>query len=133
MADVWNTFQSCGGPAWLCLLFGILGGALGIGALLVAALGVPWARTAGMVALIVALSPVLVGVLGRLRGRAIVESVLASGAIDPAREELIRQQGYLEADSCVVVGGTCTVLPLVLSVAALGLAFTRTRDDRALT
>jgi hypothetical protein len=129
MADVWYAFQSCGWPAWLCLLFGILGAALGMGAIVVAALGIPWARTAGMVCLIVAMLPVLVGVLGRQQGRAIVENALANGAVDPAYEESIRQQGYEEADSCVVVGGTCTGLPLVLGIAALGLAFTRPRDE----
>lgn len=77
------------------------------------------------VAFIVSLFPLGIGAVGVAAGRAKIDAVLESGAIEPAFRERIRAEGYREADGCLLVGAVAGAFPLVASLLALGLVLAR--------
>jgi hypothetical protein len=125
LANVWHVYQSCGGTSWLVTLAAVL--AIPFSALTFAFV-VARARAAKILAatsLIVSLLPVGIGAVGVATGRAKIDAVLESGAIEPEFRERIRSEGYREADNCFLVGAVAGALPLVLSLLAVGLVFVR--------
>jgi hypothetical protein len=78
-----------------------------------------------LLSLAIALAPGGIGVLGTYLGHSRVDDVVASGAIDPAMKERIRQAGYAEAATCTTVGVGAMLPPLVLSGIALVIALAR--------
>jgi hypothetical protein len=127
VASAWHVFQECGFTSWLCLLAGLAAFALSVVAIVVALLGGRVAMLLAGAALGVALLPSGVGVVGRSLGRAKVNMAIAGEGLDPEQRERIRVEGYREADSCVVVGGVLTPVPLALAVIAFATAFARRR------
>ena len=83
------------------------------------------AKILAAVALVVSLLPVGIGAVGVAAGRAKVDAVLESGAIEPLFRERIRVEGYREADGCLLVGAVAGAFPLVASLLALGLVLAR--------
>jgi hypothetical protein len=77
------------------------------------------------VALVASLLPLGIGAVGVAAGRAKVDSVLESGAIEPAFRERIRVEGYREADGCLLVGAFAGAFPVVVSLLAFGLVLAR--------
>jgi hypothetical protein len=129
VASVWYTFQACGYMSWLCLLASLVADVLGAVTIVVALMRVRWARPVSWLALAFALLPAGLGVIGMARGRAKVDEVLNSGAIDPSVIERIREEGYSEAGGCVSVGSTLSAAPLLMAVIALVLAHTLRRRE----
>lgn len=113
----------CGWPSFLMLFagFGALVG--GVIALVLAAVRQHRAGLAlAIVSLVLALATLGGGPLGALYGRAMIDDVLQSAAIEPAQRERIRAAGYEEAGSCVTLGLSFGALPFVIGMAALALA-----------
>jgi len=112
----------CGWPAWVILLFAILGFALAaLGFLLSAAKKPLGGAIVGAVAVLVSLGSVGMGPVGAMLGRSMTEDALASGAIDPSMKARIREAGYEEADGCKTVAFSLGSTPLVASLGALAL------------
>jgi MFS family permease len=84
-----------------------------------------------IVSLVLALGSLGGGPLGALYGRATVDAVLDSEAIDPAQKERIRMMGYEEAGSCVTIGLSLGALPFLVGAAALALALVAGRKQQA--
>lgn len=124
VSSVWHTFQACGFMSWFCLLASLLADVLGAVAVVVALLRASWARPACWLALVLALLPAGLGVVGMGLGRAKVDEAIQSGVVDPSVVERLREEGYSEASSCVSVGSTLSAAPLLLAVMALVLAHT---------
>ncbi len=123
MATAWHLFQECGFFSWLCLLAGLVASALSVVAIGVALLRARFATLLAAIALGVALLPSGLGVVGRSLARIKVDGAIAGEGLDPDQRERIRVEGYREADSCVVVGGALTAVPVFLAVIALGTAY----------
>jgi hypothetical protein len=117
-----ESFQNCGWASFLMLFMGLMGLTACILALVLTLVRRP---VGGMIAagasIVLAVMSFGTGPLGAMYGRQVTDNALDSGAIDPAQKERIRQQGYLEADSCVQVGLSLGALPLVAGVIALGV------------
>ncbi len=120
-----ETFQECGWPAWVILLFTIVSVAVSLVSLGLAIVKPRVGVVFGVVAVGVALSPAAMGGIGTLRGRSVVDEVLKSGAIDPEQHARIRAEGYREAGQCTTLGLSFGALPLLLSAAGLGVALAR--------
>ena len=123
MSGVWYVFQGCGAASWLVMLAAIIAMPLSMFAIALAIGRVRTAKLVAGIALIVALLPLGIGAAGMSFGRAKVDAVLASGAIDPTFRERIRVEGYKEADGCVLVGVGFGALPLIFAVAGVALTF----------
>jgi hypothetical protein len=108
--------------SWLCALASMLAVVAGMVGVVVALLRARWARPLSWPALVLALLPAGLGVVGMGLGRAKVDEVVASGVVDSAMAERIREQGYSEASGCVSVGSALSAVPLLLAVIALVLA-----------
>lgn len=112
-----------GWTAYVCLLLGIIGIPF---SLLAITLTIARVRAARLVAILVlclgGLAPAF-GAFGMYRGRAIVDDVLLSPAIEPSNKAKIRQQGYYEAQQALNVGLVCGALPLLLGAVSLALTF----------
>ncbi|MCA9643739.1 MAG: hypothetical protein H6718_20250 [Polyangiaceae bacterium] len=123
MAGVWHTFQMAGWTAWFCVLLLIL--AIPI-SLVGVTLVIARQRAGRMFAIFVLcfgmLAPGL-GAFGMYRGRALVDEVLESDAVEPSAKARIREQGYYEAEQAVWVGLVCGALPLLAGTISLGLSF----------
>lgn len=130
MSEAWYAFQSCGWPAWICLLLGILAAPLALGALLAGLLRSSWSRLLAWAALGVSLAPPAMGAIGQQRGRALTDSVIDSPAVDPEVRERIREEGYKEAAACLTVGGVTGAVPLAFALGALAFAYTRPKEQR---
>jgi hypothetical protein len=125
-----ETFKMCGWPAWVILLFAIMGIGLAVGGLLLSIAKKPLggAIVAG-VALLVSLGSMGMGPVGAMLGRSMTEDALGSGAIDASQAERIRQAGYEEADGCNKVGLSLGAFPLLASLGSLALAiFLRSKE-----
>jgi hypothetical protein len=124
MRRVLEAFKECGWAAWLAVLTGSAGVAIGVlGAAMLATKARAAAWIPGALALLLGLSAVAVGLLGRQMGLARVEAILSDPTplIDPSQREMIRRVGTEEANQCVKVGTWMAVLPLALGLAAVGI------------
>ena len=125
MANVWYVFQACGFASWLCLLAAIVAIPLTMLACGLALVRSRGAKILTGIAFAASLVPAGVGVLGMVAGRAKVDAVLESGAVDPSFRDRIRDEGYKEADGCVLVGAIAGGFPLVVSLLAVALVLAR--------
>ncbi|HVR21398.1 MAG TPA: hypothetical protein VMS65_16910 [Polyangiaceae bacterium] len=123
MADVWYVFQACGAASWLVMLVAIIAIPLSMLAVALTIGRVRAAKVVAGLAFIVALLPVGIGAVGMSLGRAKVDAILESGVVDPTLRERLRIEGYKEADGCGLVGIGFGAFPLVISLAAIALAF----------
>lgn len=115
--------------SWFCLLASLVALGAAAVAIVVALVRVRWTKPISWLALVLAFLPAGLGVVGMGLGRAKVDEVLASGAVDSSFSERIRREGYAEASGCVSVGATLSGAPLVMAIIALALAHTlRGRD-----
>jgi hypothetical protein len=127
MAGVWHVFQACGWMSWLCILAGMLTSVFSVVAVVVAIARGKVSVLLAWAALVIALVPSVLGVIGMALGRVKVEQAITGEAIDPEMRERIRKEGYLEASGCVEVGGALTAPPLLLAAVALGTAYATRR------
>lgn len=112
----------CGWPAWVILLFAIMG--LGLAALgfLLALLKKPLGGAiVGGVAILVSLGSIGMGPVGAMLGRSITDDALSRDYIDESQKARIREMGYAEADGCKDVGLALGSTPLFASLGALAL------------
>ncbi|HYQ15383.1 MAG TPA: hypothetical protein VEQ58_06495 [Polyangiaceae bacterium] len=123
MASGWHVLQECGWPSWISILAGLLAFALSAVALCLALLRRQRAILLAWLALALSLSPSGVGAGGMVIGRSRTDRIVDGGFADPSALERIREEGYREARSCLAVGSTVTVLPLLLAVSALAAAY----------
>ncbi|MDC0747301.1 hypothetical protein [Polyangium mundeleinium] len=117
-----ETFRWCGWPAWVILLFAILG--LGLAALgfLLALMKRPLGGAiVGGVALLVSLGSIGMGPVGAMLGRSMTDQALQGDYIDASQRALIRETGYAEADGCKDVGLALGTTPFLFSLGALVL------------
>lgn len=131
MASVWHTFQMAGWTAWLCVLLLILGIPISLVGVALAVARQRAARLFGVLVLCFGMLSPALGAFGMYRGRALVDQVLESGAIDESAKARIREQGYYEAEQALWVGLVCGVLPLLLGTVAIGLSFVLAPGKRA--
>ena len=129
---MWMAVRECGWPAFVAIFVGLVGLAVGVVALVLAATSKGrGGALAGLAAVVLAVACAGVGALGVWRGRAVVGAVLGSEAIDPEMKERIREQGYKEAGQCLNVGLVDAAAPLLLGIIALGVTFARRREGEA--
>lgn len=118
-----ESFQNCGWASFLMLFMGLMGLTACVLALVLTMMRRP---VGGMIAagagIGLAIMSFGTGPLGAMYGRQVTDSVVDSPAIDPAQRERIRQQGYLEANSCVSVGLSLGAMPLAAGAIALAVA-----------
>jgi hypothetical protein len=131
MSNVLEVLQECGWPSWLCLLAGLLAVALSAVAVGMALLRGRASVVLAWAALAVALSPTGIGALGMVHGRSRTNEIVTGSFVDPTQRERIREEGYRQAGSCVTVGGSLTVPPLLLAAIALGAAYALRRKQPA--
>jgi hypothetical protein len=117
-------FCDCGWAAFVILLLTALGVLLSVVALVLGALRKGWTAAGVAIAVVcLGLFDGAMGVGGMLHGRSNVEqavSVASSLGMDPSRKQLIMEQGYSEARSCVTVGAQSGALLVVLGLAESG-------------
>jgi hypothetical protein len=109
----------------LSLLLTLIAFALSITALGVALLRARTGVLISWLALGISLSPTAVGVVGMQLARAHIDQVLRFPDIDPSQRERIRELGYQEAESCVIIGAALSTPPMMFSLIALAIASTR--------
>ncbi|MDI1445438.1 hypothetical protein [Polyangium sp. 6x1] len=117
-----ETFKGCGWPAWVILLFGIVGIAVAaIGFLLVALKKPLGGAIAAGLGVLVSLASVGMGPVGAMMGRSVTDEALRGDYIDASQRTLIREMGYAEADGCKDIGLALGSTPLLASLGALAL------------
>jgi hypothetical protein len=109
-------------------------GGLALAVCLVAVALALWKPRVGLVLSVLAVAascgvPAL-GVVGTMYGRSITEGAISGASIDPDVKARIREAGYAEAAQCTTLGAGTGALPILLSFAALSVAFLR-RQTRA--
>jgi hypothetical protein len=127
VSGVWQTFQECGFPSYVCLLTSLLAITLSCVSLVFALLGARVVVVLAWLAVTASLLPVGVGAIGMVWGRLKVERALDTEAIEPQQRERIRHEGNREAAGCVALGGVLSGPPVALAAVALALAYTRRR------
>ncbi|MFO0675714.1 MAG: hypothetical protein U0169_04225 [Polyangiaceae bacterium] len=128
-AGVFEMLKMCGGFGWLAVLLGLLGVALGIAAVAVAltAANKRVGLVVGGVAFVVGTFAASSGVVGNVRGNAVVEEALrsagASGLVDASQLARIRDEGRREAGMCLPIGAVSGSPAILLGLAASAAAF----------
>ena len=109
---MWTMIKDGGIYAFLAVFVGGLATLSSLGALgaLVKSRKAAWG--VGLATLLLAALTVFLGIYGMYAGRAAVEAAVA--AVDPAQVALIRQAGYLEAQSCAKVAALFSIAPVLL-------------------
>ena len=120
-------FRECGFMSLVASGLALLAAVAALVALALAIWKPRWGLILGVVALAVSCSPPAAGAVGTVMGKKKVEAVLESTGIDPAQRERILREGEAEAAQCTNVGLLGGALPLLLSVASLGVALVRRR------
>jgi MFS family permease len=115
-----ESFRECGWAAFLILFLSVLGLAIGVAALALAATRKRQpAVVVGAVALVMALGALAGGPLGAAYGRRVVDDAVSGNVIDPSQRERIREAGYAEAGQCIPVGLSLGTLPALVAAIAL--------------
>lgn len=120
-----QSFQECGASAWLTLLLALLATAFGLVGLAAASSSPRLARSASMIALVAVVLVAASGFFGMLLGRSATDRAVAN--VVSAEREVIRAEGYREAEQCTRVAGVADALPTVLALLALVVATRRAR------
>lgn len=115
--------RSCGWPAYPALLLAGLALTSSSLAMFVAIARRRYARLVAPLAFGLALLPIGMGLLGTYLGRSMVDRALSGGAVDPAMHSQIRTAGYREAAMCAEIGVAGGLLPLLMAISAVILAF----------
>ncbi|MDI3282418.1 hypothetical protein [Polyangium sp. 15x6] len=117
-----ETFKVCGWPAWVILLFALLGFGLAALGFLLSLMKKPLGGAiVGGVGILVSLGSVGMGPVGAMLGRSMTDTALAGDHIDASQRARIREVGYAEADGCKDVGLALGTTPLLASIGALAL------------
>lgn len=120
-----DMIRECGFMAWVVLALGVLAVLVGLIALAVAIFKPRVGLALGVLALAVSCGVPGAGVAGTAYGRSVTESALSGPSVDEETKARIREQGHAEAAQCTTLGLGTGALPLLLSIAALGVAFFR--------
>ena len=115
-------FQECGWWSYVAFFAALAALAASVTALGLALARAKVARVFAGIALAIALTPPILGLVGRASGMRNLEAALATAAIEPGDAARIRIQGEKEASGCVTIGLGSGLLPLALAAIALVLA-----------
>ena len=105
------------------MLLGLVSFAFSLVALLLSFTKNRFALVLAVLAFGITLTPAATGVVGTYLGRSKVDSVL--GVVTADQRERLKAVGYAEAAQCTKLGLGFGALPMVLGLAAVGVAFAR--------
>jgi hypothetical protein len=129
MSQIWSTFRDCGFIAWLILLAGALGLAVGGVAVILALVAKGKVGLyAGLGSIVIAVGCLGLGAAGMFTGQSRTDGAISGESIDPSMKERIREEGYRESRQCVSVGGVNAAVPLLAGVVAVIIAMSRRRS-----
>ena len=117
--------RECGFVAYVVLALGLLAVVVALVAVSIAILKPRIGLVLSVLALAVSCGAPGAGVAGTLWNRSKIEDALSGASVDPSQRERIREIGQAEAAQCTTLGLGTGALPLLLSIAALGVAFMR--------
>lgn len=133
MVSMWQTFRGCGWSSYIVLLCALLSTAVGVVAVVLSIAKISIAKLFAFGAMVVAMSPLVFGVVGMMYGRSLVDAVVNSPSFAPDVAERIRAQGYAEARGCVSVGVGGSLFPVLLSGIAVAVALVAPKKQDAAT
>jgi hypothetical protein len=129
MSDLLRHFQEGGFAMYPIACFGVLGVALAL-----ASLGSLFAPSrkfpigVGLAAMIIGLMALGMGVAGTMLGRRATEDAIVMA--DPELGEMIRAQGYAEANNNLIFGGLVSAVPLLAGLLAIARGVTMKAPEK---
>ncbi len=128
MQSAWETFKEVGFIAWPIVFFGMIGGLIGVVALVLTASRSAAAKWAGVAAIALGVLCSMLGGFGMYYGRAKVDAAISGESVTAIQKERIQREGYREARGAPKIGLFFAFFPMFAGVVAMFAAPAKKRD-----